>query len=479
MVFSSPAFLFAFLPCVLALFFGLPRRVRTPMLFGASLVFYAWGETLFVLYLIASVAVNYALGLALERAATPRRRRLVVAAAVAGNVGALAWFKYAGFLSSNAVSLATVVGLPVPPLLATHLPIGISFITFEAVSYIVDVYRGTLRAQRNPIHVGFFVSFFPHLIAGPILRFANVQGPLSGPTVTLAGFESGVRRFILGLAKKVLVANTVARVVDDVFALPGTGLSTGAAWLGVLCYAVQIYFDFSGYTDMAIGLGRMFGFELPENFRLPYASTSIRDFWRRWHITLSRWFRDYLYIPLGGNRVSRRRQYLNLFAVFLLCGLWHGARWTFVAWGAFHGCFLVFERGHFGRWLASAWRPLQHAYAMAVVLVGWALFRSESMTQAFSILGAMAGYSLAPPWRRNEWVSRLDRELVLTLLVAIPLATLPLGAWAAELRARLARRRWAGLACDLAAATATITLFAASAAYLASGTYNPFIYYRF
>ena len=479
MVFSSPVFLFVYLPCILLLFFLVPHSMRTTLLFIASLVFYAWGETFYVFFLLASILMNWLLALAIARTGAERRRRALVAAAVVANLSALAYFKYAGFLVANADWVATRLGLPALPVPSTHLPIGISFVTFEAISYIVDVYRGTVIARRNPIHVGFFMSFFPHLIAGPVLRFSNVAGPLHRPTVTLTLFESGIRRFIVGLAKKVLVANTVARVADEIFGLPATSLSTGAAWFGVVCYALQIYFDFSGYSDMAIGLGRMFGFELPRNFNLPYAATSIQDFWRRWHITLSSWFRDYLYIPLGGNRTSPLRQYGNLIAVFLLCGLWHGASWTFVAWGAFHGCFLVIERLAPGRVLRSAWRPLQHAYAMVVVLLGWTLFRSESMAQAWSFLRAMMGLDVARPGVRDLWVNSVDPEVLLTLLCAIPLATLPLADWLEALRARAQSRSWQRTAYAFGEVAAQIALFLASAAYLASGTHNPFIYFRF
>jgi alginate O-acetyltransferase complex protein AlgI len=479
MVFSSPVFLFAFLPCVLLLFALVPRTLRTPLLFAASLLFYAWGETVYVAYLVVSVFANHALGLLLGRAASVRGRKGVLATGVVLNLAALAWFKYAGFLGANANALLAALGLPALPAVAPHLPIGISFITFEAISYLMDVYRGAIAPQRNPIHVGFFMSFFPHLIAGPVLRFANVAGPLHRPTVTLERFASGVERFTLGLAKKVLVANTVARAADAAFELPPGGLTLGAAWVGVVCYTIQIYFDFSGYTDMAIGLGRMFGFELPRNFDRPYAAISIRDFWRRWHITLSTWFRDYLYIPMGGNRVSRARQIANLFTVFLLCGLWHGASWNFVAWGAFHGAFLAFERLRFGDAVAALPRPLRHAYAMAVVMAGWVFFRSETMAQAWSVLRALTGFGVARASLDGSWWNLVDPATGLAVALAIPRAVLPVAAWQEAIRARLAPRRVRLFAWELAGAAACSLLFVASVASLASGTYNPFIYFRF
>jgi alginate O-acetyltransferase complex protein AlgI len=479
MVFSSPVFLFAFLPCVLLLFVLCPRVLRTPLLFGASLVFYAWGETVYVGLLAASVLVNYVLGLAIDRAPTLGARKAVLVFGVTLNLAALAWFKYAGFAAANANALLAALGLPEMPAVAPHLPIGISFITFEAVSYLVDVHRGTIAAQRNPIHVGFFMSFFPHLIAGPVLRFSNVAGPLHRPTVTLERFASGVRRFVIGLAKKVLIANTVARAADAAFGLPPSGVTLGAAWVGVVCYTIQIYFDFSGYTDMAIGLGRMFGFELPRNFDRPYAATSIRDFWRRWHITLSTWFRDYLYIPLGGNRVGPARQIVNLFTVFLLCGLWHGASWTFVAWGAFHGAFLAAERLRFGAWIESLPRPLRHVYALAVVMVAWVFFRSDSMPQAWTMLRALAGAGQARASLDGSWWNLVDPATGLAVALAITLAVLPFADWSERLRARLAAHRGRAFAFEMSAVGAYAVLFLASVASLASGSYNPFIYFRF
>ena len=336
MVFTSPTFLFLFLPLALAGFFVLPRTLRTAFLVAASSIFYVWGEKEIVLLLAVSVLLNWALALGLERLTGERSRQSAVGAAVALNIGALAYFKYTNFAVANVNAAIVAIGAAPLVVAPVHLPIGVSFVTFEALAYVIDVHRREIRAARNPLHVALYVSFFPHLVAGPILRFRNVAAAVARPHPTLAQFDAGVSRFILGLAKKMLIANPCGLVADQIFGIPGGDCPAGTAWLGVVAYALQLYFDFSGYSDMAIGMGRMFGFELPENFRLPYAAQSVRDFWRRWHISLSTWFRDYLFIPLGGSRHGAARTHANLLAVFLLCGLWHGASWTFVVWGLYH-----------------------------------------------------------------------------------------------------------------------------------------------
>ncbi len=344
MLFSAATFLFLFLPVLLLLYFLCPRRLRNLLLLTASLLFYVWGEKTYVFVLLASIAVNYTLGLWLDGLRTARGRRLAIALAVFANLGLLATFKYAVFLLQNCnVALAALhlAPLPVPNI---HLPLGISFFTFHALSYVIDVYRGEVRALKDPIAFALYISFFPQSIAGPIVRYSDLATQLVRRRFFRAGFAEGVRRFIFGLSKKMLIANTLALPADAIFGLPPEGLSAGLAWLGITCYTLQIYFDFSGYSDMAIGLARMFGFDFKENFNYPYVSRSVTEFWRRWHMSLSSWFRDYLYIPLGGNRRGTIHTYFNLLAVFFLCGLWHGASWAFVGWGLYHGGFLVLER---------------------------------------------------------------------------------------------------------------------------------------
>ncbi|MCB9883058.1 MAG: MBOAT family protein [Planctomycetes bacterium] len=328
MVFSTATFLFAFLPAVLLLYFAVPRAWRNGWLLFASLFFYAWGETWIVAVMLASIFVNWALALSLEEGGP--RRTWVVALSVLFNLGLLVAFKYANFVVDNVNPLLVAAGLPAMQIPAISLPIGISFFTFQALSYVIDVYRGQARVQRNPLDFALYIALFPQLIAGPIVRYRDVAEQIESRTCSADLFAEGVRRFVFGLAKKMLIANTVASVADRIFALPNEELTLGLSWLATVCYSLQIYFDFSGYSDMAIGLGLMFGFRYLENFAYPYAADSITKFWRRWHMSLSTWFRDYVYIPLGGNRGSRIATYRNLVIVFFLCGLWHGASWTFV-----------------------------------------------------------------------------------------------------------------------------------------------------
>ena len=390
MLFSEPAFLFYFLPLLLAAYYVCWRPLRNALLLAASLLFYAWGEGRYVAVMLASIVYNYGYGLLIARFRHTRAAGTLLAVGVAGNLLMLVAFKYAGFLVENldvALNLFNLRPLT-PPLV--HMPIGISFFTFQAISYLVDVRRGTVAPQRNAVSYAMYKSLFPQLIAGPIVRYADVAHEVKQRSVDRAMFASGVERFIIGLGKKMILANPAALPADRIFDLPAAALTPGLAWLGAACYALQIYFDFSGYSDMAIGLGRMFGFHFLENFRYPYAARSVTDFWRRWHISLSSWFRDYVYIPLGGNRQGELRMYLNLMTVFFLCGLWHGASWNFVAWGLFHGAFLVIERMGLGKLLASLPAAFGHVYTLAVVLVGWVFFRAETLGQAIEFLRAMA-----------------------------------------------------------------------------------------
>jgi alginate O-acetyltransferase complex protein AlgI len=393
MVFSSIIFLFLFLPLALVLYFLTPKKYRNLFLLFASLIFYAWGEGLYLLILLISIFINYSCGLLIDNHRTSNRSRVYLIAALVLNLGILAFFKYANFVIANLNSMLSVFGVGPFYLSRIHLPIGISFFTFQAVSYVVDVYNQKIIAQRNIINLGAYISLFPQLMAGPIVRYAHIAKEIVSRTVSRTDFAEGVRQFLFGLGKKMLIANPVARVADQVFSLPAGELTTGLAWLGAICYTLQIYFDFSGYSDMAIGLARMFGLHYLENFNYPYISRSIREFWRRWHISLSTWFKDYLYLPLGGNRQGPTRTYMNLITVFLLCGLWHGASWNFVIWGLFHGLFLATERTYLGRGLNALPQPVRHIYTLLIVMVGWVIFRTESMTQAISYLSAMSGFA--------------------------------------------------------------------------------------
>ncbi len=474
MLFGSPAFLFLFMPVVLALHLVLPRRGRNGMLLLASLLFYAWGEPLFVLVMLASLVGNYFLGRLVDARQEGGGGRAAVGLAVGFNLGLLVFFKYANFLWDQA--RAVFAGLPELDPIA--LPIGISFFTFQAMSYIVDVYRRDASAQRNPVDFALYVSMFPQLIAGPIVRYRDIADQLARRVVTRAGFASGGRRFVVGLAKKLLVADGVGRVADEVFGLAPGELTTATAWLGTVCYTFQIYFDFSAYSDMAIGLGRMLGFRFRENFDYPYVSASITEFWRRWHISLSSWFRDYLYIPLGGNRGGARLTCRNLVIVFFLCGLWHGASWTFVVWGLYHGAFLVLERAGAGSALQGLPRVLRHGYVLLVVMVGWVLFRADTFDAALAHLAAMAGAGAAST--AYPLALFVDRWLATLMAIAV-VGSLPVWPAVARWRERLLERggRWADAGLELGQVVALGLLLAASLMQLSAGTYSPFIYFRF
>jgi len=385
MVFSSNIFLFLFLPLVIAVYFlplerFLGRKYKNNFLLIASLFFYSWGETKYIILLLSSIIGNYYFGLLISK---EKKYSLVIA--ITFNLALLCYFKYANFfvdsLNSFGISIENKKIL---------LPIGISFFTFHAISYLIDIYRKKCEVQRNLLDLALYIAFFPQLIAGPIVRYNFIQRFLTTRTHSAISVSYGIRRFIIGLGKKVIIANPLGEVADAVFSSGASDLTTPIAWVGIFCYSLQIYFDFSGYSDMAIGLARVFGFKFPENFNYPYVARSIKDFWRRWHISLSSWFRDYLYIPLGGNRVSITRQYLNLVLVFFLCGLWHGASWNFVIWGLFHGLFLVLERGEkYGKALNYLPKLLQNFYAIFLVMIGWVFFRSPDLVYSMDFLKVM------------------------------------------------------------------------------------------
>ncbi len=391
MVFSNLTFVCLFLPITLALYFSSPKRLHNAVLVFASIVFYIWGGRIAIVLVLVSIAVNFHLGQAIAASDTERRDRLI-RYSVAGNLFVLIVFKYLDFVVDNLnVVLDAYWHWKIP---SPHipLPIGISFFTFHIISYLVDVYRGVAPPQRSPIPFALYIINFPQLIAGPIVRYRPISSQLTERTTTAVDFEAGVVRFAVGLSKKLLIANPIGAVADHLFALAPSDLPVWGVWLAVVCYAIQIYFDFSGYSDMAIGMARMFGFRFPENFNYPYSAVSIQDFWRRWHMTLSAWFRDYVYIPLGGSRGGFWPTSRNLWIVFLLCGAWHGASWNFIIWGMWHGLFLSIERIEaVERLLARTPAVLRNIYVLAVVLVGWVFFRSLTLDQALDMLTRMFG----------------------------------------------------------------------------------------
>ncbi len=462
MVFSSLFFIFVFLPASLAAYYLVPKRFRNLCLLAFSLAFYAWGEPVYILLMLFAVCFNFAAGRAIAGARTPRGKKAALTAAVCADVAMLGFFKYAGLLVSTAAQ-ATGLALAAP---AVALPIGISFYTFESISYVVDIYRGDAPAQRSFVNFGTYLSLFPHLISGPIIRYRDMATQLTERTVTRADFAEGSRRFLTGLAKKALLADQLAQIAEKVkwFGAP----SVLSAWMGALAFTFQIYFDFSGYTDMAVGLGRMFGFRLPENFDFPYVSRSAAEFWRRWHMTLGGWFRDYLYIPLGGNRCSRLKNVRNLAVVWVLTGLWHGASWNFAFWGAYWGALIICEKLFFQRVL-DRWPPFfRWLYAFLAAVVGWVFFDYTDLSAAFRMVGAMFGFA---PGADRLGVYSLWTGGLLLLLAAVGSSPLP---------ARAAERLRGGCAAARAvwcAGTACAAVLSVAA--LVGGAYSPFLYFRF
>lgn len=466
MVFSSTIFLCVYLPLVLLGYYICPKKGKNLFLLIVSLIFYAWGEPKYVFLMIFSILVNYVFGLLMDKHRENKKRlKLLLVISVIIDLGLLSVFKYTDFIITN---INSVFGAGFD-LLNIALPIGISFYTFQAMSYTIDVYRDDVRVQRNLIDFGMYITMFPQLIAGPIVRYTDVQDQLAERNVTTADFSEGIMRFVVGLGKKVLLANQMGAVWTQIYALGGD-ISALMAWTGAAAYTFQIYFDFSGYSDMAIGLGRMFGFKFPENFRYPYESVSITDFWRRWHITLSTWFKEYLYIPLGGNRRGLARQALNLLIVWTLTGFWHGAGWNFVMWGLYYFAILFIEKLFLLKALDKLPRLFRHAYALLLIVIGWVIFASDDVSVMLPYLGSMFG--------ANGALGGMD---VYTLLTRAALMVICCVA-STELPKRLFVTA-AGKMNEKAAFTVksvlTLALLALSVVFLIGDSYNPFLYFRF
>ncbi|MDD5016796.1 MAG: MBOAT family protein [Eubacteriales bacterium] len=471
MVFSTPVFLFIFLPITILIYYLSPQKIRNMILLIASLLFYAWGEPKMIIILLISIILNYLFGLFINSAKKAAAKKILLAIAVLVNICILILFKYAGFIVVN-INRILHISLAAPNI---PLPIGISFFTFQALSYVIDVYRNDGKVQKNILSLALYISFFPQLIAGPIVRYKDIEDQIQNRHVDYKKMTEGVQRFIIGLSKKVLIANTVAYTADCIFSVDVGNWTTGMGWLAIICYTLQIYFDFSGYSDMAIGLGKMFGFEFLENFNYPYISSSIREFWRRWHISLSRWFRDYLYIPLGGSRAGKLRMYLNQLIIFILCGMWHGASWNFLIWGLLHGTFLVLERMTPGRLLGKVARPFRHVYTMLVVIIAWVFFRAESLTDSASIVMTLFGKETTGSGYNA--VQYLTPLLIVVIGIGIAVST---GLPTALLnRFKHACKKRAGIAVNILTILGCISLLFLAVITLASDAYNPFIYFKF
>ncbi len=462
MVFSSPTFLFVFLPIILALYFVIKNKVyRNIILLIFSLLFYAWGEPKYVLLMVISIVYNWAFAFAIEKSTNKSRAKLLMILAVIINIAAIGVFKYLDFGITN---VNTLFGLNIiPPGIA--LPIGISFYTFQALSYVIDVYRRDVSAQKNVLYVGMYITMFPQLIAGPIVRYKDIETEIINRKESVAEFCEGSKIFIIGFAKKCILANTMAIVANAAFSAPPQSLEAASAWFGVIAFTFQIYFDFSGYSDMAIGLGRMFGFHFKQNFNYPYISKSITDFWRRWHMSLSSFFRDYVYIPLGGNRVSKPRFILNIFIVWFLTGLWHGASWNYVLWGLYFAVFLLIEKLIIGRYISKS-GVLQYVYALFFIMMGWVIFKIEDVTQIGPYIVSMfSGFG--------------DVSLRSLNILQFWPWFIVCGVCATPLLFNLTQKLKGHFGGRIVLNTSLLVIFGVSILFMTTSSFNPFIYFRF
>jgi len=479
MVFSSHWFLFVFLPITLASYFVVPLRFKNGVLLFWSYIFYAWGAPKVVLILFVSSAVDYLLAARFSNIKNDSRgRKCAFVLGLVLNISLLVYFKYTNFFVAEFNSVLNSINYQSITWPEIALPIGISFFTFQKISYLVDVYIKRVQAAKSFVEYALYVAMFPQLIAGPIIRYHDVAISLSTRTHSVELIFSGIFRFSIGLAKKVLIADTLGHVVDNVFAFSPGELTPTYAWLGILCYSFQIYFDFSGYSDMAIGLGRIFGFRFLENFNMPYISQNITEFWRRWHMSLSGWMKEYLYIPLGGNKISTRRTYLNLWLVFLLSGLWHGASWTFIFWGAYHGLFLVIDRVFWKKLSVKLPRILNISITFLIVLIGWVFFRADNFTYAGEYLGVMFGLIPGAETLNYYRAEVVHNRAIFVLLLAAIISFTPASERLKNLYLEWWNERSAGMALLLRAGV-ILPLFFLSVVALATLDYSPFLYFRF
>jgi len=476
-VFSSPIFLFGFLPLALLFYYASPSSLKNSILLLISLIFYSWGEVFYILVMIASIISNYIIGIlignSINKSDSINSSHLFLTLGVLINVAILVSFKYTNFISDNINLLLHQLNFSSINIAPIHLPLGISFFTFQAISYIVDVYRKEAAPQKNIFNLALYIALFPQLIAGPIIRYHDIYKQIIGRTHSIELFASGITKFIFGLSKKMLIANPLGLVADNVFSLTNSDLTMPLAWIGILAYSLQIFFDFSGYSDMAIGLGRMFGFRFLENFNYPYISTSLREFWKRWHISLSTWFRDYVYFSLGGSRVSTFQVYRNLFIVFCLTGIWHGASWNFLIWGLFHGVFLACEHAGFSSVLNKAWRPIQHLYLLLVVIISWVFFRAATLSQAIDYLFSMI--NLANFQTSDfQYAQIITNESIYAFIIGLIFST-PL--FTQVKQTSLTRYKLSPQLISKILLPSSLLIL--SIFKVASSTYNPFIYFRF
>ena len=463
MVFSSLTFLFVFLPVLMAIYFAVPSKyikARNIVLLVFNLIFYAYGEPKNCLVMIVSIFMNYLFGVLVDKhRENEKQAKFWVFVAVLFNIGILIYFKYLEFIVENISSLFNAE-ITVQTILK---PIGISFFTFQGLSYVIDVYRGITNCQKSLFSVALYISLFPQLVAGPIVRYETIADEIDNRESNAADMAEGIRRFMVGFAKKLILANAIGQVADAFFNSPISSLSVVGAWMGPIAYAFQIYFDFSAYSDMAIGLGKIFGFHFCENFNYPYISQSITEFWRRWHISLSTWFRDYVYIPLGGNRCSKLRHLFNIFVVWLLTGIWHGAKWKFIFWGIYFGVILILEKTIILKYLKKAWRPIRHIYALILIVIGWAIFRAHDMGYFFGMLKTMFFVNGNPILNDKTIYNLLEFKYA---IIICAIASLPLKDY---ILVKNEKTKY----------VLSFAVFIVAIVCMLSNSFNPFIYFRF
>lgn len=456
MVFSSAIFIFLFLPITIFFYFICNERCKNLCLLLASLFFYTWGEPKYIVLMLISIIINYIFGLCIENA--NKYKIVLLAIIITINLGLLFYFKYFNFFIANVTRILPLnVELP-----NIALPIGISFFTFQIMSYVIDVYWGNVKAQKNIFNLGLYISFFPQLIAGPIVRYLDIEKMINSRSVDRDQIYLGIKKFMLGFSKKILIADQLAPFVNSIFSK--NGISGLAAWMGAIAYALQIFYDFSGYSDMAIGLGRIFGFEFVENFNYPYISSSIKEFWRRWHISLSTWFKDYVYIPLGGSRCSVLRSYSNLIVVFFLTGFWHGASWNFIVWGLYYAFFLIVERIIKNTWGGGGPRVFQHLYALIVIIIGWVFFRAETLTAAISYIKNMFRFT-----NRSyiDLVIEINKQYIFCIIIGI--------VFSVPIMQKIEKK----INNDFLGDICVSVLFIIAISYMLGSGFSPFLYFRF
>lgn len=471
MIFSSLVFLFLFLPIVLIFYYFVNQKLKNIVLLIASLVFYAWGEPKYVFLMLGSIFFNYIFGLKVA-SNNQKEKKTWLIISIIFNISGLVIFKYSNFLVDNVNNLLNI-NINIPTIV---LPLGISFFTFQTMSYVIDVYKKDGRVQKNIFDLALYISLFPQLVAGPIVRYQTVDEQINKRTHSSEKFAVGVNRFICGLAKKVILSNQLGMVADGVFSTNIANLSIAESWLGIICYTLQIYFDFSGYSDMAIGLGKMFGFDFLENFNYPYISQSVSEFWRRWHISLGSWFKDYVYIPLGGNRVSPIKQYRNLFVVWSLTGIWHGANWTFLTWGIYYGILIGIEKAFLDKLLKKAPRIFRHIYLVLLVMIGWVFFRAENIVQASEFIKVLFGIG-SNPIHNYSFVSYINESgyiIILGIIFATPIIPKLKSILKSKIKKLIESDFIYGLH-----STFLVSLMFIIVVILINSTYNPFLYFRF